>query len=178
MSPDPSLIAAAVVLVLSSVGSTIVLIINAASASKDRREASKERLQQLVLAQAAKEASEAVARKTDQIIESTTKIHELTNSTNSNLQKALELMTAKVAALEQLLAQAEGAKKEAAAAQLAADLRVAQASLDRRTDRPAPAPATAAGVITAIADSPHLQAIEENTAATAENTRKDPSKAS
>lgn len=113
---DPAIIAAAIVLVLSSLGGTIVLVINAVAAARDRSEAAQERREN-------REATVAVAKKADVIIDSTTKIHELTNSTNSNLQKALELMTEKVAGLERINSELREAKRDTAAVQAMTDQR-------------------------------------------------------
>jgi nucleoid-associated protein YgaU len=59
--------------------------------------------------------------KADTLIESTAKIHELTNSTNSNLQKALELMTEKAAGYERIISELREAKRDTAAAQAMTD---------------------------------------------------------
>lgn len=125
---DPAITAAAIVLVISSVGGTIVLIINAWSASKDRREAATERLQALNLTKSVAESAKKTEEKTDTIVKATTQIHELTNSTNSNLQKALDVMTEKVAGLDKIITEMRVAKADAANAQVIADLKTAAAS--------------------------------------------------
>jgi len=68
-----------------------------------------------------------ILAKTDTILDNTIKIHGLTNSTNSNLQKALELMTEKFANSERSLAQAIATSKEIAAQHVLTDLQVAVA---------------------------------------------------
>lgn len=115
---DPAIIAAAIVLVLAALGSMIIQIITAMSASKDRREASQERLMQISIATETR-------RKTDTVIEGNARIHELTNSTNSNLQKALELMTERSHGLEKVIAELKEAKRTTAAAQAMMDQRTA-----------------------------------------------------
>lgn len=168
---DPTLVAAAAVTVLSSLGGTIVLIINAMSASKDRREASKERQLLAERAMVSAAVQKSTLEKADTIIESTAKIHELTNSTNSNLQKALELMTAKNAALEAIIAQAALTKRETEVERILSDQRTVVAS--------ASTPPAITQILDktnmkdAIAESPHLKEIEENTKETAKNTAKD-----
>ena len=151
---DPAIIAAAVVVVLTSLGGTMVLVINAWSASKDRREAAKERLEQLTLAKAAAAATVIANAKTDTLIEGTAKIHELTNSTNSQLQKALDLMTARHAAALDIVAHLEAEKRETAATRVITDLQRDTALATTATPR-----ATTAG-------ADQLEKIEQNTAAT------------
>lgn len=119
---DPNVIAAAVVIVLAAIGTLVVQIINAVSASKDRREAARERLEQLTLAKAAAVMSAAVNSKADALIEGTAKIHELTNSTNSQLQKALEVMTERFTAQAALVARLVEEKRETAATRAVTDL--------------------------------------------------------
>lgn len=126
---DPAITAAAYVLVISSVGGTVVLIITAWSGFKDRRESAAERLQALNLTRAVAASAEKTAEKTDTIVKATAQIHELTNSTNSNLQKALDVMTEKVAGLDKIIAEMRTAKAETAAAQTISDLKAAAAQI-------------------------------------------------
>lgn len=133
MTNDPAIIAGAVVVVLAALGAMVVQIINAVSASRDRREAAAERLTQLTISKATSATVQETARKTDEVIGATTKIHELTNSTNSNLQKALEIMKEKVEGLEKIIAELRIAKVDTA---------TAQALTDQRTSMLTPSPTT------------------------------------
>jgi hypothetical protein len=135
---DPTLyfaaISGAVVVVLTSLGGTVVLIINAVSASKDRREAAAERLAIRNQAAVIQQTGEETAKKADGLITATAQIHELTNSTNSELQKALELSKAQAAsvekqnvALERLIAELKQKALDVTASQALSDQRVTQA---------------------------------------------------
>lgn len=124
---DPTLIAAAVVTVIAALGGVIVQIINSASAAKDRREAAAERRALFEQGERSTKIADESIKKSDAIIESTAKIHELTNSTNSNLQKALELMTEKNAGLEKLMQQMEQEKRATAATRAVTDLQTSAA---------------------------------------------------
>lgn len=126
---DPAITAAAYVLVISSVGGTVVLIITAWSGFRDRRESAAERLLALNLTKAVAASAEKTAEKTDTIVKATAQIHELTNSTNSNLQKALDVMTEKVAGLDKIIAEMRVAKADTAAAQVITDLKAAAAQI-------------------------------------------------
>lgn len=161
VTQSPAVIAGAIVLVLSSIGGTIVLVINALSASKDRREAAAERLQQLTLARAAAQTATDTSKKADALVEGQAKIHELTNSTNSQLQKALELKTQELAGVRELVAQMEKTAKEIAATRTLTDVQTASAL---RT----PVPGQFTHQPDALTDvvPPVLKAIEANTAAT------------
>jgi hypothetical protein len=156
---DPTLTAAAVVTVLAAIGGTVVQIINSWSAARDRREAAAERKALLDKTTAAVEASKDNSRKADELIKSTTEIHTLTNSTNSNLQKALELMTEKNAGLEKLMAQMQDEKKTTAAQHALTDVRIS-----------AVLAAPSAGPVPASAGKT-LRSIESNTAAIDTNTK-------
>jgi len=67
------------------------------------------------------------AKKAETLIQNTDKIHELTNSTNSNLQKALEVAAEKIAGFERLVSAMQQEKKDTAASQATADLQVSAA---------------------------------------------------
>lgn len=112
---DPTLFAAAIVTVIAALGGVTVQVINSVSAARDRREAAAER-------KVLMERTNATASKADTIMVTSAEIKELTNSTNSNLQKALELMTEKYAGSQRALSQAQETKREVAAAQAVTDL--------------------------------------------------------
>jgi hypothetical protein len=112
---DPTVFAAAIVTVLAAVVGGTVTVINALAAARDRRDAREER--RLVIAQGASAIAESKenGKKADTIIRSTDKIHELTNSTNSNLQKELELEREKNAGLAKTITALEAEKHATAA---------------------------------------------------------------
>jgi len=119
---DPTLLAAAIVTVLASMGGMVVMIINARSASQDRREAAMER--RILM-----EKTNATADKADRLIQSTAEIHTLTNSTNTNLQKALDLMTEKTKGLERLIIEMNKSRVAADVVQAAAELERARMTM-------------------------------------------------
>lgn len=161
---DPYVFAGALVVVLSSIGGTVVLIINALSASSDRREAAKERLAALTVAKAIEAATKEANGKADTLIKSTAQIHELTNSTNSNLQKALELKTLELQNTEKLVASLKEAAAALAMNQEIRDVRAAhmpaspalqRGTLTRSTDIAPPGPAAVVDVhVVNKADAP------------------------
>lgn len=172
VTQDPTIIAgaiaAAIVLVLSSLGGTAVLIINAWSSANDRREAAAERRIQLELTQSTNKHAVETAVKTDTLLTETAKIHELTNSTNSKLQAALELKNSELDGMKALLLKMVEEKRETAAMRVVTDLQTAAATAalaarrgERKTDVVNGEPASPAAEAT-------LQKIETNTAATAD----------
>jgi len=167
---DPAIVGAAVVLVLSSLGGTIVLVINALSASKDRREAAAERKQQLELAIASAKVVKETADKTDALLVGNAKIHELTNNTNSQLQKALELKSQELNGARELMAQMEKTARDIAATRAVTDLQTSEAF------RTVPAPVVGASAMQNTTSSV-LKSIDTNTAAIDENTKKTGAKA-
>lgn len=122
---DPMVVAGAVVVVIAAIGGLFVQCMNAYSAFKDRREAASERKTTLERATRAASISESTDKKADQLITSTAQIHELTNSTNAALQRALDVANEKIAGLEKLLIQMTDSQTRAEAAKVAADLQVA-----------------------------------------------------
>lgn len=131
---DPTLIAAAIVTVIAAIGGMVVQIINARSAARDRRDtaererlAATERKALFEQAQYAAKIAEENNKKADTLVTSTAKIEELTNSTNSNLQKGLEVMTVKHNALELKIVHMEKEKAETAAVRALTDQQAAQA---------------------------------------------------
>lgn len=124
---DPAIYAAAIITVLSSLAGTVILIINAWSSYQDRREAAAERKALLAAANAAGVVADATGKKADEIITGVAKVHELTNSTASNLQKSLEVMTEKFAGAEKLVAQMGKAAADIAAKQATQDLQLTTA---------------------------------------------------
>lgn len=83
----------------------------------------------LNLTKAVAASAEKTAEKTDTIVKATAQIHELTNSTNSNLQKALDVMTEKVSGLDKIISEMKIAKADTAAAQTISDLKAAAAKV-------------------------------------------------
>lgn len=171
---DPTLIAAAVVTVIAALGGMIVQIINARSAATDRRETAKreesaavERRALFAQSQHTTEKADVLVEKADALVTSTAKIEELTNSTNSNLQKALELMTEKNAGLEKLMRHMEAEKQTTAANRAVTD---AQASAALHAAPPATDQASAKGL--AGKAEKILTSIDDNTAAIEKNTAK------
>lgn len=117
---DPTLIAGAVVVVISALATAVVTVINGLSAAAARREDAAER-------RATAKVTEDNNKKANVLVTTTAEIKELTNSTNSNLQKALELMTEKHAALERKIVQMENEKRETAATRIVTDQQATQA---------------------------------------------------
>lgn len=138
---DPTLIAAAVVTVIAALGGVIVQIINSSSAAKDRREAAAERKALFEQGQHATKLADENIKKADVLVTTTAEIKELTNSTNSNLQKALDLMTEKNAGLEKLMQQMEQEKRTTAATRAVTDLQ-ASAALHAKPPGESPIPGT------------------------------------
>ncbi len=101
---DPTVIAGGVVLVIGSMATAIVTIINALAARDDRRAQATERLTSVAARATQLEATHDASRKADTIIEKATEIHALTNGTNQGLTKALDLANAKISGLEQEVA--------------------------------------------------------------------------
>lgn len=129
---NATLTAAAVVTVIAALGGVAVQIINARSAAADRREAAAvAAAERSVAAEERKLAAEerrALLGKSDVIIDGNTKIHTLTNSTNSNLQKTLEVQAEEVKGLRREMAQMKLEKQETAAAKTIADLQIVAAA--------------------------------------------------
>jgi hypothetical protein len=163
--PDSTLIAAAAVTVVAAVVTGAVTIINTISAASDRRIAAESNRLLLEQGRVAAEARKVGAEKTDAIIHATTQIHELTNSTNSNLQKALEVMTEKVVGMEKLISQMENEKKTIASNKQISDL---QTQVALKTPVPPVSEEKLVGkaeeILTSIDDN--TLAIERNTAKT------------
>lgn len=176
---DPTLLAAAVVTIIAALGGVTVQIINARSAAVERRAtaerellAATERKALFEQAQHATKLADDNNKKADALIKSTTEIHTLTNSTNSNLQKALELMTEKNVGLEKLMRQMESEKQTTAANRAVTD---AQASAALHAAPSPDQPSTkglegkAEKILTSIDDN--TAAIEKNTAKTDANVQ-------
>lgn len=172
---DPTLLAAAVVTIIAALGGVTVQIINARSAAVERRAtaerellAATERKALFEQAQHATKLADDNNKKADALIKSTTEIHTLTNSTNSNLQKALELMTEKNVGLEKLMRQMESEKQTTAATRAVTD---AQAAVVLHATAPSTAPPPPDVAITKAAET-ILTSIDDNTAAIEKNTAK------
>ena len=159
---DPTVFAAAIVTVIAALGGIIVQIINAASAARDRREAAMERQQLMDRTTLALHSSAENGKKADVLIESTAKIHELTNSTNSNLQKALDIASEKISGFERLISQMQMEKAQTASMRATTDQQVASAFNA--------APPSNGGTYTSqVVES--LDKIDHNTAAIDHNTK-------
>jgi septal ring factor EnvC (AmiA/AmiB activator) len=100
---SPTLIAAAIVTVIAALGGVIVQVINAASASKDRREAARERLSLAEKTNAIIKTGDDTRQKTDTLLNKTTEIHALTNSQLSTVTAALAVANQKIEGLEKLI---------------------------------------------------------------------------
>lgn len=125
-----------------------------AIAAEDRKIAAEER-------KLAADERRLLLGKSDAIIVGNTKIHELTNSANSNLQKALELMTQRHSGAQETILALQQEKKDTATARVLTDRQTSQAS---------------AGVQPALESIPEttksLKEIAKNTEAIDENTRR------
>ena len=93
---DPMIIAAAIVLVIASIGSTFVQVINAKAAADDRRDAKAFREMSL-------KADDENDHKNNKIIEQGTAIHTLTNSNLSKVSSDLAVALVKISGLEHLI---------------------------------------------------------------------------
>ena len=100
---DPMIIAAAIVLVIASIGGASVQIINAWAASNERKEAkfSREKLEEI---------TRSTDNKANTIIEKAAEIHTLTNSNLSKVTASLDSALAKIEGLEKLIASQSKAK--------------------------------------------------------------------
>jgi len=107
-----------------------------------------------------------VEAKTDTIIEKAAEIHTLTNSNLSAVTKALELAQAEIGSLKQLMAQMTAATSEALRVKTAADLHAATMMQPPTMAELPPTPLPITG------DSKVLDAIENNTAKTADGVSK------
>lgn len=101
---DPMIIAAAFVMVIASIGATIVQVINAKAAADDRREAKIAREKLLTMAEMNDE-------KTNKVIEQGVAIHTLTNSNLSKVTADLATATATIQSLERMIASLTKAKE-------------------------------------------------------------------
>ena len=128
---DPTLvaigIAGAIVTVVGALGGMVVQIINASSASRDRREAALERRILLEKTNAAAKVSDETAAKADTLLQKTVEIHTLTNGTNSELTSALKVANQKIEGLRELMAGFIRSKDEADAARVTTARDVADA---------------------------------------------------
>ena len=143
---DPTVLAAAIVTVLTALGVLVVTIINAKSAADERRDARESRI-------AVEATTKATDRKADAIIEKTAEIHTVTNSNLAKVTAALDVAKERIEGLQKLVGQMMDAKGVA----------------DRVADKAADRAMGSAGVSTAqsltnIDD--HTAAIEKNTAKT------------
>lgn len=114
MNLDPTIIAAAFVTVIAAVVTGAVTVINAIAAAKERYTAAAERKEMLEKTAQAISASHANGVKADDLLVKTEQIHSLTNSTNSNLQKALEVATERISGMEKVIAEFMFDKREMA----------------------------------------------------------------
>lgn len=103
---DPMVIAAAVVLVIASIASGIVNIINAKAQADDRKlaKASRQRLEEM---------ANTGDEKADKIIEQGVQIHTLTNSNLSKVTADLATAIEKITGLEKIVQAQNEAKKVA-----------------------------------------------------------------
>jgi hypothetical protein len=190
---DPTVIGAAVTgVIAAAVLGTIQIIANKSAADKERAleaerakdreeaaairaqeraEAAEDRKAMLLKASKAVEVSEANGKKSDEIITGVAKVHELTNSTNSQLQKSLEVVTEKLAGAEKMIGMLLQQIKDTSASQATADLQVS-AAMHTTPILVAPLQTTAAPRLpnTRDGDATTLDRIESNTAETAAHT--------
>jgi hypothetical protein len=143
---DPTVIAAAIVTVLTALGVLVVTIINAKSAADERHDARVSRIK-------VEATTVNTNAKADTIIEKASEIHTLTNSNLSKVTEALEVANEKIEGLQKLVGQMMDAKGVAD--------RLADRSADRRNDS---RPTDSAQSLSSIDD--HTAAIEKNTAKT------------
>jgi len=124
---DPTITAAAIVTVIAALFGNAILLINAWSSAKDRREAALERRILLEKTNAAAKVTDETAKKADTIIQKAVAIHTLANGTNSELTKALAIANEKIEALGQLMASMVAAKDEADAVRVVSQRDIATA---------------------------------------------------
>jgi cell division protein FtsX len=93
---DPTVIAAAIVTVLTALAALIVTVINAKASADERRDARASRVR-------IEATTASTNRNTDTIIEKAEEIHTLTNSNLTAVTKALKEANEKIAALEKLV---------------------------------------------------------------------------
>lgn len=125
----------------------------AAIRAADRADASEDRKAMLLKAAQAVSLSEANGKKVDEVITGVAKVHELTNSTNSDLQKALALMTEKFAGAERMIAMLMQQIKDTAASQATSDLQVS-AAMHTTPLVATIGPARPAGALDRVGDKP------------------------
>ena len=123
---DPALISAAIVTVIAAIAAACVTIINAIAATQDRKDSREERRLLYDKAIIAARVQDDTAHKADVIIEKTAEIHTLTNSANSELRKALAIMTEKHNGLQKIIVQMNMAKEDAANTKIDTDLAAAR----------------------------------------------------
>lgn len=121
---DPMVIAAAIVLVIASVGGAVVQIINAKAAAEDRREAKNSRAM-------LKETTDKTDEKANKIFAQGEAIHASTNSNLSKVTENLNVALNEINGLKKLVSTLTEAKKTADTLALSQERKI------RVTDEPA-----------------------------------------
>lgn len=103
---DPTVFAAALVMIIAAVGAAVVSVVNAVAASRDRTEARDSRI-------GLARTVDSTERKADQIIERAGEIHTLTNSNLSKMTARLDVALAEITGLRALIASQQEAKRVA-----------------------------------------------------------------
>lgn len=125
---DPAIYAAALITVIAALVGGTVQVINAVSSSRDRRDAARERQIALEQSAAGIELARANGQKADAILHKTSAVEVLTNGTNSNLQRALDVMTERNAGNEAIIRQLRQTTADTASVRAITDQQV-QAAL-------------------------------------------------
>ncbi len=140
---DPTVIAGGIVLVIGSIATAVVTVINALAARDERTANATERATSAQARAVQLDATHAASRKADTIIDTATEIQRSTNGTLSKLQNQLESAQDEIRSLKTLMATILAAQDEAHRlqgvheTQIAAALAMPVGGWQRRsTDRP------------------------------------------
>lgn len=142
----------------------------------DRAAAAEDRKLMLAKSEVGLQATIANSKKSDEIINGVAKVHELTNSTNSELQKTVAVLTERFAGSEKMVTQLLQQIKDVAANKATADVQIAAAMATTPIVSIPRAPAESKvndKVVDLIKSNDKvLDAIQTNTQETATNTKK------